>query len=130
VALGLKDLVQQARQAATEISPEEAQQAIDQGALVLDVREPREFLERRVAGAKNIPRGLLELKAAPDSPVNDPELAGHPEEHVVVYCTKSPSARSLFAAQTLATLGYTNVSVLDGGLNAWGDAGLPTEEGT
>jgi rhodanese-related sulfurtransferase len=130
VALGLKDLVQQARQAATEISPEDAQQAIDQGALVLDVREPREFLERRVAGAKNVPRGLLELKAAADSPVNDPELADHPEEHVVVYCTKSPSARSLFAAQTLATLGYTNVRVLEGGLNAWGEAGLPTEEGT
>jgi rhodanese-related sulfurtransferase len=59
VALGLKDLVQQARQGAAEISPEAAQQAIDQGALVLDVREPREFLERRVAGAKKIPRGLL-----------------------------------------------------------------------
>jgi rhodanese-related sulfurtransferase len=130
VALGLKDLVQQARQAATEISPEEAQQAIDQGALVLDVREPAEFQERHVAGAKNVPRGMLELRAAADSRVSDPELAGHREEHVVVYCTKSPSARSLFAAQTLATLGYTTVSVLEGGLNAWGEAGLPTEEGT
>ena len=128
--LGLKDLVQQARRTATEIPPERAREAIDQGALVLDIREPGEFRERHVAGARSVPRGLLELKAAADSPVNDPELAGHPEEHVVVYCTKSPSARSLFAAQTLATLGYTNVRVLDGGLNAWGDAGLPTEEGT
>ena len=130
MALGLKDLVQQARQSATEISPEAAHQAIDQGALVLDVREPREFGERHVAGAKSVPRGLLELKAATDSPVSDPELTGHRGERVIVYCTKSPSARSLFAAQTMATLGYTNVSVLEGGLNAWGEAGLPTKEGT
>jgi rhodanese-related sulfurtransferase len=130
MVLGLKDLVQQARRTATEVLPEAARQAIDEGALVLDVREPGEFRERHVAGAKNVPRGMLELKAATDSPVSDPELAGHREEQVVVYCTKSPSARSLFAAQTLVTLGYTNVSVLEGGLNAWGEAGLPTEEGT
>jgi rhodanese-related sulfurtransferase len=130
MAVGLKDLVRQARLTATEIPPERAREAIDQGALVLDVREPAEFLARHVAGAKSVPRGMLELKAAADSPVSDPELAGHREEQVVVYCTKSPSARSLFAAQTLATLGYTNVSVLEGGLNAWGEAGLPTEEGT
>ncbi|MDP9284653.1 MAG: rhodanese-like domain-containing protein [Actinomycetota bacterium] len=129
MALGLKDLVQQARQAANEISPEVAHKAIDQGALVLDVRESGEFRERHVARAKSVPRGLLELKAATDSPVSDPELTGHREERVVVYCTKSPSARSLFAAQTLAMLGYTNVSVLEGGLNAWGEAGLPMEEG-
>ncbi len=73
---------------------------------------------------------MLELRAAADSPVSDPELAAHREELVFVYCTKSPSARSLFAAQTLATLGYGKVSVLEGGLNAWVEAGLPTEEGT
>jgi rhodanese-related sulfurtransferase len=130
MAVGLKDLVQQARRTATEIPPEAAREAIDQGALVLDVREPGEFRERHITGAKNVPRGMLELKAATDSPVSDPELAGHRDEHVFVYCTKSPSARSLFAAQTLATLGYANVSVLEGGLNAWVEAGLPAEEGT
>jgi rhodanese-related sulfurtransferase len=30
------------------------------------------------------------------------------------------------AAQTLGRLGYSNVVVLDGGLDAWVDAGLPT----
>jgi rhodanese-related sulfurtransferase len=130
MVLGLKDLVQQARRSATEISPEDAHQAIDEGALVLDIRELGEFRERHVAGAKNVPRGMLELRAAADSPVSDPELAGHRDGHVFVYCTKSPSARSLFAAQTLATLGYPKVSVLEGGLNAWVEAGLPTEEGS
>jgi rhodanese-related sulfurtransferase len=128
--LGLKDLVQQARRTATEIPPERARESIDQGALVLDIREPGEFRERHVAGAKNVPRGMLELRAAADSPVSDPDLADHRDGRVFVYCTKSPSARSLFAAQTLATLGYGKVGVLEGGLNAWVEAGLPTEEGT
>jgi rhodanese-related sulfurtransferase len=130
MVVGLKDLVQQARRTATEIPPERAREAIDRGALVLDIREPGEFRERHVAGAKNVPRGMLELRAAADSPVSDPDLAGHRDGRVFVYCTKSPSARSLFAAQTLATLGYRKVGVLEGGLNAWVEAGLPTEEGT
>jgi rhodanese-related sulfurtransferase len=129
MVFGLKELVQQARRTASEVPPDAAREAIDQGALVLDVREPAEFRERHVAGARNVPRGMLELRAAADSPVSDPKLAGRRDQQIFVYCTKSPSARSLFAAQTLATLGYGKVSVLEGGLNAWSEAGLPTEEG-
>jgi rhodanese-related sulfurtransferase len=129
LAVRLKDLVAEARQTVSEISPDAAKQAVDEGALVIDVREPGEFRKHRVAGAKNVPRGLLELKAAADSPVSDPDLASERDKQIVVYCTKSPSARSLLAAQTLETLGYTRVEVLEGGLNAWAEAGLSTEEG-
>ncbi len=51
MALGLKDLVQQARRTATESSSEAVHQAIEEGALVLDIREPGEFQERHVVGA-------------------------------------------------------------------------------
>ncbi len=44
-----------------------------------------------------------------------------------MYCTKGPGARSLLAAQTLASMGYENVDVLGGGLIAWAEAGLPVE---
>jgi rhodanese-related sulfurtransferase len=130
VTVGLKDLVAEARQAATEVSPAAARQGIEEGGIVLDVREPREFAKGRIAGATNLPRGMLELRAAADSPVADPELTEHPDRRVFLYCTKAPSARSLLAAQTLAMLGYENVSVIEGGLNAWAEAGLPTEEGS
>ena len=60
----------------------------------------------------------------------DAELTGRPDQHLFVYCTKSPSARSLLAAQTLAALGYENVKVIEGGLNAWAEAGFATEEGS
>jgi len=120
---GLKDLIGEARRTARETRPQE----VDEGALVLDVREPGEFAKGHIAGAQNVPRGMLELRAAPDSPVADPELTERRDDPIFVYCTKSPSARSLFAAQTLAALGYENVSVIEGGLNAWAEAGLPTE---
>jgi rhodanese-related sulfurtransferase len=124
---GLKDLVQEARGGATEMSPQDARREIDAGALVIDVREPGEFAQGHVAGALNVPRGLLELKAAADSPVADPQLTERQDTRLVLYCTKSPSARSLLAAQTLTRLGYAKAAVLEGGLNAWSEAGLPTE---
>ena len=120
---GLKDLIGEARRTARETRPQE----VDEGALVLDVREPGEFAKGHIARARNVPRGMLELRAAADSPVADPELTERRDDPIFVYCTKSPSARSLFAAQTLAALGYENVSVIEGGLNAWAEAGLPTE---
>jgi rhodanese-related sulfurtransferase len=127
IVAGLKELVQEARSQATEVAPEDARRDADAGALVVDVREPGEFAAAHVAGAVNVPRGMLELKAAGDSPVADPQLTERRDERILVYCTKSPSARSLLSAQTLAQLGYENVAVLEGGLNAWAEAGFPTE---
>jgi rhodanese-related sulfurtransferase len=129
MAIGLKELIGQARRTASERPAEEARTLIDEGALVLDVREPGEFAKGRIAGSRNVPRGMLELRAAADSPVADPELADRRDKDIFVYCTKSPSARSLLAAQTLAALGYEKVTVIEGGLNAWAEAGFPTEEG-
>jgi rhodanese-related sulfurtransferase len=128
VAIGLKELIGEARRTASEASPEDASRLVDEGALVLDVREPGEFGKARIAGARNVPRGMLELRAAADSPVADAELTDRRDEHIFVYCTRSPSARSLLAAQTLSELGYEKVTVIEGGLMAWAEAGLPTEE--
>jgi rhodanese-related sulfurtransferase len=119
--------VREAKATVAELPPDAARAEVDGGALVLDVREPGEFAENHIAGAVNVPRGLLELRAAADSPGADAELTAHRDARIVVYCTKSPSARSLLAAQTLGRLGYDHVSVLDGGLNAWAEANLPTE---
>jgi rhodanese-related sulfurtransferase len=127
MSVGLQDLVREAKATVTELPPDAARAEVDGGALVLDVREPGEFAENHIAGAVNVPRGLLELRAAADSPAADAKLTAHRDARIVVYCTKSPSARSLLAAQTLGRLGYDHVSVLDGGLNAWAEANLPTE---
>lgn len=123
MAKGLRDMVADARGAVEQTSPESAREAD----LLVDVREPHEFSKSHLPGAVNIPRGMLELRADDSLPSADATLVGNREAHVVLYCTKSPSARSLLAAQTLQEMGYANVTALDGGLEAWVAAGLPTE---
>jgi rhodanese-related sulfurtransferase len=109
-------------------TPAETDTPVDCGAvaLVLDVRERKEFEEAHLP-AVNVPRGLLKLSADPASPVAHTKLTADRAGRILVCCTKSPSARSLLAAQTLASMGYDGVEVLDGGLVAWEAAGLPVE---
>jgi rhodanese-related sulfurtransferase len=125
----LAEMVASARSEAVEISPAQAAEADNQSelALIVDVREPGEYKESHVPRAINIPRGLLEIRADPASPSADAALSADQSARILVYCTKGPGARSLLAAQTLRSMGYANVEVLGGGLNAWVEAGLPVE---
>ena len=129
MGVGLKDLVAEARGRVQEISPQDVKAALDRGEMVvvLDVREPDEFAKGHLPGAINVPRGLLELKADADSPATDPTVAGQREARVVTYCLKGPGARSLFAADTLAKMGFTNVAAMSAGVNGWAEAGFPLE---
>jgi rhodanese-related sulfurtransferase len=126
----LASMIAAARSAVPEVSPAQAGEALDDGAigLVVDVREPQEFRDGHVPGAVNIPRGLLEIRADPASPAADPVLSAGQSERILVYCSKGPGARSLLAAQTLASMGFERVEALGGGLIAWAEAGLPVEK--
>jgi rhodanese-related sulfurtransferase len=129
MSLTLAQMVANARSEAREISPADAAQAYNSAelAVIVDVREPGEFHEGHVPEAVNVPRGLLELRADPASPVADQTLSADQAARILVYCTKGPGARSLLAAQTLTSMGYENIEVLGGGLVAWAEAGLPVE---
>jgi rhodanese-related sulfurtransferase len=80
--------------------------------------------EQHIKGAVQVPRGLLEFVADPQSPRHKPEL--NPDRRVIVYCRSG--TRAALAALTLKTLGYGDVANLDGGIGAWKEAGLATEE--
>jgi rhodanese-related sulfurtransferase len=125
MALTLKEMIASARSGARETQPSEASTSPPD--MIIDVREPHEYRESHVPEAVNIPRGLLELRADPNSPVRDEDLSADQSARILVYCTKGPGARSLLAAQTLTSMGYERVEVLDGGLIAWTEAGLPVE---
>jgi rhodanese-related sulfurtransferase len=129
MAVTLAEMVGVARSETCELSPAQAAEASNHGQLdvIVDVREPAEYEEGHVPRAINIPRGLLELRADPASPGADADLSADRSARIVVYCTRGPGARSLFAAQTLTSMGYDNVEVLGGGLMAWAEAGLPIE---
>jgi rhodanese-related sulfurtransferase len=94
------------------------------------VREAGEFQQAHLPRSTNIPRGMIELRADPASPVANAELVADRSARILLYCTKSPGARSLLGAQTLRGMGYDNVEVLGGGLVAWTEAGLPVESAT
>ncbi|MGZ6874673.1 MAG: rhodanese-like domain-containing protein [Blastococcus sp.] len=49
-----------------------------------------------------------------------------PRKRTIVLCASG--ARASLAALTLKTMGYEDVAILDGGLKAWTEAGLPTNK--
>lgn len=115
----LQELVQNARRQITEISPDEARQRIEGGAVALDVREAEELAEGHVPEAVHIPRGLLEFRAG------DHEALPSTDTPICVYCMAG--GRAALAAQTLEQLGYTNVVSIEGGFEGWKRAGLPMQ---
>jgi rhodanese-related sulfurtransferase len=129
MAFGLMQMIQEARASVKEVSVEDAHEGLRTGDvhMLIDVREPFEWDKGHISDAVNVPRGLLELRADPESPVTNPDLSENRDARVILYCTKAPSARSMLAAQTLGRMGYSNVAALRGGLEEWKAAGLPAE---
>jgi molybdopterin/thiamine biosynthesis adenylyltransferase/rhodanese-related sulfurtransferase/molybdopterin converting factor small subunit len=83
--------------------------------VLLDVRTEEEWAQGHLPGALHLDRGYLELRAE--------TLVPDKEAPVVCYC--GSGVRSLFAAQTLRTLGYRRVQSLARGFAGWKEAGLP-----
>jgi rhodanese-related sulfurtransferase len=107
------------------VSPKDAAGQSGSGAAVLlDVREAEEWQHGHIDGSVPAPRGLVEFFADPTSPRYKKEL--DPARRVIVVCASG--ARAALAAATLKDMGYADVAVLEGGLKAWIDAGLPTNE--
>jgi molybdopterin/thiamine biosynthesis adenylyltransferase/rhodanese-related sulfurtransferase len=103
---------------ATEIGVEEAHGLHEGGAAVfLDVREPREWAQGRIAGATHLPLGDVEAQAG--------RVVPDASRTIVAYC--ATGRRSLVAARTLSGLGYERVTSLSGGIEDWFAHGYPTE---
>ena len=98
-----------------EISPQEARDRQQRGAVLIDVRETDEHALGTPADALLRPRLQLE---------NDPDatIAG---KNVDVLLICGSGKRSLRAAQALAAQGYTRLASVAGGFHAWQAAGLP-----
>lgn len=118
------DLVADARRQIREIGPQ-AFTAHPGGCVLIDVREPAEFDTGHIAGAVNIPRGVLEFQvdAHPAvANVSDPALS-HKDQPLVVYCRTG--GRSALAAVNLQRMGFSDVRSITGGITDWAAAGLP-----
>ncbi|CAN5889143.1 hypothetical protein BH11PSE12_BH11PSE12_31670 [soil metagenome] len=109
------DLVNAAKARIHEVNGKDAEQAIKDADIVLDVREAEEFSAGHLPGAILIPRGLLEFKLS-----STPELSSR-DLKIVLYC--KTSGRAALAASTLLDMGYLHVSSIAGGFDAWQAAG-------
>lgn len=87
---------------------------------LIDVRTPVEFREVHVPFARNVPLDRLDPAAVRDR-------AGSPGRPLYVICRSG--GRGQKACEKLIASGLTNVVNVEGGTQAWADAGLPVVRG-
>jgi rhodanese-related sulfurtransferase len=97
----------------SQVSPEQARDKQQQGAMLLDVREPEEWRDGHAPDAVHIPLGSLGARIK--------EL--DPSQEIVTVCRSG--ARSTTAAKILTQAGFPNVHNLAGGMIAWAEKRLP-----
>jgi rhodanese-related sulfurtransferase len=128
MAKTLEDFVREALAQIAEITPEEGARLLaapgHEGWSFVDVREPDEFAAGHLPGARNFPRGFLEVKADLAHPKRDPWLADRARP-LVLYC--GGGNRSALAARTLHEMGFAKVVSLAEGWAGWTKRGYPTE---
>lgn len=103
------------RQSIPEVDPAQALRMARQGAVLIDVREPHEIAQGTPEQAHALGRGGLELQVE--------EVAPDPSRPVLFLC--GSGVRSLFAADSVRRLGYTDVRSVAGGFERWQNEGLP-----
>ena len=102
-------LADEARQRIKEVTPAEAHDLLNSGAVILDVRDKEEFDAGHIEGATHLSRGTLEMRA-------DEVL---PDKNTPVVCYCMGGNRGALAAETLQQLGYKSVASIEGGLKAY-----------
>lgn len=110
------EIVNDAKSRITECEVDQARSRMEQGAVLIDVREDNEFEAGHACGARHIGRGIIERDIIEAFPDKSTEL--------ILYC--GGGYRSALAADMLQTMGYTNVVSMKGGWKAWKTAGAPT----
>lgn len=112
------------------ISPEEAHRRMEEDPMTL-VIDPRDAAEIPlttgiIPGAMNISYGALTYMADNEVPQEwrEPELQDR-SRPIITACEIGPLGA--LAGKLLKDMGFTNVSILEGGTQAWKDAGYPTE---
>lgn len=106
------------------LTADEALRMLDEpGVVFVDARPRNEFVTGHVAGAISLPR---------DEPRSDQAMSLlRGARTVVTYCDGSDACEcSSSLADELAASGIADVRVLEGGVGAWLERGLPGEAGT
>jgi rhodanese-related sulfurtransferase len=122
----VREMLAEANATVPRLNPVEVRDMIGKGnVLLVDVRDAPELASSgKVKGAVNVPRGMLEFRADPESPFHNP--AFQKDKTVLIYC--GSGGRAALSGKTLKELGYQSVYNA-GGFKELADAGLETEPG-
>jgi rhodanese-related sulfurtransferase len=103
------------------LTPQALQARLTSGeqCLMLDLRSAGDFVTAHIPDARWLSRGRLDLQIEQEVP--DKKTV------IVLYCQKGNE--STLSAPLLNSLDYQQVFVLQGGITAWKEARLPTEQG-
>lgn len=108
------------RRGGRSVTPQQLVDMVNrEDAVVLDVRERKEYQAGHIVDALNIPSANLESRLD--------ELKKHRERPIVVVCKMGQSAGA--AGTILRKHGFENVSKLSGGLAEWRNQNLPVVKG-
>jgi sulfur-carrier protein adenylyltransferase/sulfurtransferase len=108
------ELLRQVKGEISEIDPSEVKELLQEGAVIVDVRETEELSSGVLHGAKHVPRSYLETRIEGIVPDRS--------AHVILYCASGN--RSAYGARTLRDdLGYEHVQSMKGGIALWKDRG-------
>ncbi|MDF0749675.1 rhodanese-like domain-containing protein [Marinobacter sp. 71-i] len=116
VAFLLAILVLESRRGGKKISAQGAVNLINRDeAVVVDIRDRKDFNEGRITGAINIPLNSIKSRAS--------ELKKFKDKQIIV--ADKMGQHSAMAVKQLNAEGYTNVVRLDGGVADWKGNNLP-----
>jgi rhodanese-related sulfurtransferase len=128
MAKTFQQMVAEGREGTPMVSPQEAQRRMEAESktLMVDVRDAQDLGGTGIIpGALNVSLGTLPLRADQELPeaYRNPELQDR-ERPIITTC--GGGGQAALAAKLLKDMGFTNVSILEGGTNGWKQAGLPT----
>jgi rhodanese-related sulfurtransferase len=102
------------------VSPQELVNLVNkEGAVVLDVRDSKEFAAGHIVDAVNVPHTSLEGRLS--------ELEKYKEKPVTIVCKMGQHAGT--AGAMLRKAGFASVSRLSGGMTEWRNQNLPVVKG-
>jgi len=122
-----KDFLDAANATVPRISADEAVGAHGKdGAVYVDVRDSSAIAETgTIAGAQQIPRGMLEFVADEATPYHNASM----QKDANIYLVCAAGGQAALAGKTLQDMGYQSVTNI-GGFGDWVAAGGPTEGGS
>jgi rhodanese-related sulfurtransferase len=125
IAKTFRQRVDEVRHRVRLLSVHDAKDLTDRGkVMVIDVGEAWQVQGRgTIRGARNIPRGELDIKADTELPRRDPALQDR-RQKIILTC--GGGGKAILSAYVLAEMGFTDVWVIEGGCEAWKAAGYAT----